>query len=296
MSAAPQSITLSRGDALAEVALAGGELRRWRDHGRELLWNAQPRWWPRSCPVLFPIVGRLREGRVRVDGRWVEMGIHGFASHLPFRVRSCEADQVSVGISSSDATRPSYPFEFDLSLNYRLHEGGLAVTLSVANCGARPMPFALGLHPGFRWPFAAPSQRGHSIVVERPEVPAVPVIAAAGLLSSARRSVPLEGRRLPLTAALFEHEALCFIDAQSRSLRFEAPDGAAIEVQAQGFAHWALWSKPGAPFVCIEAWTGLPDAEGFDGELATKPSMRQLAPGEVATHSVNFRFEAAGPA
>ena len=122
----------------------------------------------------------------------------------------------------------------------------------------------------------------------------MPVISAAGLMSSAQRSVPLVDRRLPLIAALFEQEALCFLDARSRSLRFESPDGAAIVVAVQDFPHWALWSMPGAPFVCIEAWTGLPDAEDFDGELADKRSMRHLAPGAMSEHRINLSFQPAG--
>jgi galactose mutarotase-like enzyme len=289
----PRRVSLSHGDALAEVSLLGGELARWRDHGRELLWNADSQWWPRSCPVLFPIVGRLRAGRARIDGRQVEMEVHGFAGTQDFSLRLSEADQVTLGLASNDATRSVYPFEFDLSLRYRLHDGGLEVTLSVLNLGRRTLPFALGLHPGFRWPFVAPSAHGHSIVFERPEAPVVPVITAQGLLSRAHRRVPLHERRLPLTAALFEHEALCFLDALSQSLRFESPDGAAIVVSAQDFPHWALWSKPGAPFLCVEAWTGYPDPEDFDAELSAKPSMRHLAPGAMSTHRVNLCFQPA---
>lgn len=300
MTTTPGRFSLHRGDALAEVALAGGELRRWRDHGHELLWNADPHWWPRCSPVLFPIVGRLRAGRTRIEGRVVEMGGQGFARDLDFSERSAEADRVILGLASSDATRTIYPFDFDLSLSYRLHDGGLEVTMCVANPGRQTLPFAIGLHPGFRWPFsplsAAGSTGGHSIVFEQAEVARVPVINAAGLMSSAQRSVPLVDCRLPLTAALFEQEALCFLDARSRSLRFESPDGAAIVMAAQGFPHWALWSVPGAPFVCIEAWTGTPDAEDFDGELAAKPSMLHLAPGATSTHRINLCFQPAATA
>jgi galactose mutarotase-like enzyme len=289
----PDRFTLRRGLAVAEVALAGGELLRWGDHGRELLWHAEARWWPRSCPVLFPIVGRLHAGRTRIDGVAHEIGIHGFAATADFELRERSADALTVGLASNATTRRIYPFEFDLAVSYRLLEAGLEVALSVRNCGHRSMPFALGLHPGFRWPFSAPSADAHAVVFEHAEAPEVPVITAGGLLASTHRSVPLHGRRLALSQGLFHREALCFLGARSRSVRFEAPDGAAIQVSASGFSHWALWSRPGAPFLCIEAWSGQPDPEGFDGELADKPSMRQLAPGASAEHRVNFAFEPA---
>lgn len=289
----PERFTLRRGLAVAEVALAGGELLRWGDHGQELLWQADPRWWPRSCPVLFPIVGRLHAGRTRIDGVAREIGIHGFAASADFELRELSANALTVGLASNAKTLRIYPFEFDLAVSYRLIQAGLEVTLAVRNCGHRSMPFALGLHPGFRWPFSALSAQAHAIVFEHAEASEVPVITAGGLLAGTHRGVPLLGRRLALSPSLFDHEALCFIGARSRSVRFEAPDGAAIQVCASGFSHWALWARPGAPFLCIEAWSGHPDPEGFEGELADKPSMRQLAPGASAQHRVNFNFEPA---
>jgi len=182
-----------------------------------------------------------------------------------------------------------------LSVAYRLHGGGLEARLRLSNTGACDLPYALGLHPGFRWPFAADSAAGHVVVFEHDESPLVPVITAEGLFSSARRGLPLAARRIGLDPTLFAGDALCFLDAQSNEVRFEAPTGAAIVVRAENFSHWALWSKPGAPLLCIEAWTGHGDPEDFDGELADKPSMRHLAPGLVSRHRVNLRFEPAAP-
>lgn len=281
--------------ARAEVSLLGGELRAWHDSGHDLLWNADARWWPRSSPVLFPIVGRLRAGRTTIGGKPFAMAVHGFAASQAFGVRAQSSHRVELGFSSNETTRAAYPFEFDLSVAYYLHDGGLEVRLRVTNTGACELPYALGLHPGFRWPFAADSAAGHAIVFERDESPLVPSITANGLLSTAPRGLPLAGRRLGLDAALFAHDALCFLDARSNEVRFEAPSRAAIVIRADNFSHWALWSKPGAPLLCIEAWTGHGDPEGFSGELADKPSMRQLAPGLASEHRVNLQFQPATP-
>ena len=88
------------------------------------------------------------------------------------------------------------------------------------------------------------------------------------------RPIPLRGRELALSDALFAGDALCFLDPASRSLRFEQSGGAAIEMDFHGFDHVALWTRPGAPFLCLEAWTGYSDPEGFAGDLFEKPSMR----------------------
>ena len=90
------------------------------------------------------------------------------------------------------------------------------------------MPYACGLHPGFRWPFAGGAREGYVIQFEKPERPEVPVIVPGGLVSTRKRPIPIEGSTLKLNDELFAHDALCFIDPASRSLRFVAPDGAAI--------------------------------------------------------------------
>ena len=122
------------------------------------------------------------------------------------------------------------------------------------------------------------------------------MIAAGGLFAARWRPVPLQGRRLRLSHRLFEREALCFLDASSRSLRFRAPSGLSIGVAVDDFPHWALWSRPGAPFLCIEAWTGYGDPEDFSGEITQKPSMRLLPPGSEGGHAAVFSLETdAGP-
>ena len=291
MNDSSQPITLRQQDASAEIVLLGGELRRWSIGTHELLWNADPLWWPRSSPVLFPIVGRLRGGQTRVNGQGYAMGIHGFAAAQPFQLRSMQTDQVTLGLASNAATRAMYPFDFDLGLRYRLHRDSLEIELRVSNLGAEPMPFAIGLHPGLRWPFSAASAGGHAVVFDQPESPRVPVISVEGLFCAQQRTLDMAPRRLGLDPSPIGSDALCFLHAHSRRLRFESPDGAAIELTASNFEHWALWNKPGAPFLCIEAWTGHGDPVDFDGEFADKPSMRQLAPLASSEHGLRLRFE-----
>jgi hypothetical protein len=88
-------------------------------------------------------------------------------------------------------------------------------------------------------------------------------------------------------------EALCFLDARSRWVRFAGPGGA-IRMSAENFSHWALWGRAGAPFVSIEAWTGHGDPDGFEGDIMEKPSMRFLEPGAQSVHSVGFLWQKEG--
>ena len=104
------------------------------------------------------------------------------------------------------------------------------------------------------------------------------------------RPIPLQGRDLPLTDALFARDALCFLDCASRSLAFVDASGASITMEFPSFPHAALWTRPGAPFLCLEAWTGYSDPDGFEGELIDKPGMRALEPGTRARHEARFVF------
>ncbi len=284
-------IHLRKGRSEAAISAIGGELRRWSVDGSDLLWPGDPAWWEGSAPILFPIVGWARNGEVRIDGIARPMGVHGFAGSRPFRVVEQGEASCRLELVDDAETRAVYPFGFSLSVSYDLIGEGLAIGFTITNAGDRPMPYALGFHPGFRWPLAGAQRSGHAVVFAEPEEPSVPVIAPGGLFSATRRPVPLDGRRLVLDDDVFAAEALCFLDARSRSWRFEAPDGSAIRMDLDGFPHLALWSKPGAPFVCLEAWTGYGDPVGFEGELKDKPSMRILAPGEVDQARAMLTFQ-----
>lgn len=289
-----ETFSLSSGHGRAVIARRGAEPIGLLLGGRELLWTPDPAVWPETSPVLFPIVGRAAGGVIRVGGLIHRMGIHGFAAALDFAPVAQGSDFVTLALSESPETLAAYPFRFRLEVEYRLDDTGLAVRFTVGNPGAVPLPYALGLHPGFRWPFAGGPRDGHRVVFEREERPFVPEITPAGLFSATPRPVPLEGRMLALTDELMSREALCFLDARSRSVAFEAPSGEAITIETKNFPHLALWTLPPAPYLCIEAWTGHGDPDGFAGELAEKPSMLLLEPGGTATHDVRIGWRPGG--
>jgi len=273
----------------AEVSPMGAELVSWRAGGVDLVWEPQPEVWPQTAPLLFPVVGWTRDG-IRVDGERFPLGLHGFARRKRFAIREKSEKTVSLILQEDEESRGLYPFAFRLEAHFVLRPGALRVSLTATNRDARPLPYAVGLHPGFRWPLDG-SAAPHAIRFGAAERGEVPVIAPGGLFSSRRRAIQLEGRRLPLSAELLQKEALCFLDAASRRLLYDNGDGLALAVELEDFPHIALWALPPAPFLCIEAWTGHGDPEDFRGDLYEKPSMRILAPGESAAHAATFRLE-----
>lgn len=282
-----ERIALRIADARADIDVEGAQLRHWSVGGRSLLWEPDPTLWDDIAPILFPVVGWTRGGEIRVAGRSHPLGLHGFARSRRFAIAERRDDALVLADRADDETRLMYPFEYRIEIAYRLAADRLSCHARITNVGSDAMPYAFGLHPGFRWP----SGRGR-ILFDQDEAPHVAVITSDGLFARASRPVPLAGRELALSHALLSSEALCFLDVASRGLTYEAEEFGRLRVELDDCAHVALWSRPPAPFLCIEAWTGHGDPEDFAGELADKPSMRVLPPGGSARHGASWRFTA----
>jgi galactose mutarotase-like enzyme len=283
-------VTLTTPMSSVAISSLGAEPQSWQVEGKELLWSGDPAFWPQRSPILFPVVGWTRNNEMRIKGKSYPLGLHGFAARQEFELLSQAPDEASFRLRDDEATRALYPFAFELVVEYRLSEASLEAALTVRNAGGEPMPYALGLHPGFVWPLAAGRAEEHSVSFSSDVSPFVPVIVPGGLFSERRRQVPLEGRVLRLSPDLFANEAHCFLDLDSPLVLYQNGKGQGIEVAADNFPHVALWTRPGAPYLCIESWTGYGDPEGFEGDIFTKPSMRVLSPGEAARHRVTYSW------
>lgn len=280
-------IEIASADTRAFVSPEGAELRQWSVAGHEVLWTPDASVWDAVAPVLFPVVGWTRGGRVRVDGRSYPLGLHGFAAGQRFTLVDKSGSSLRLADRADAETRRLYPFDYRLTLDFAVAGVSLSCTAEVTNEGDRPMPYAFGLHPGFRWPEGAAA----TIIFDAPQEPRVPAITAEGLFSRERRPVPLKGRRLAVTRDLMAREALCFLDLRSSGLTFEATGFGRLRIEHEDVPHVALWSRPPAPYLCVESWTGHGDPDGFEGELCEKPSMRLLQPGQSARHGVRYTFD-----
>jgi galactose mutarotase-like enzyme len=282
------TIEIGSGEASARIALRGAELKSWRVGGDELIWPGDEKFWAESAPVLFPVVGWTRDG-ILVDGQRYPLGLHGFAREQDFVVVDQSAQRALLRLVANAATRALYPFEFAVDVEYIIETTVLKTILYVRNEGEAVLPYACGLHPGFRWPL--PGAEGtHVLRFDEAEKAEVPVIAPGGLFSAKTRPIPMQGRELVLAPGLFE-EALCFIDARSQGLEFSPGGGKpSLRMELENFPHIALWSRPGAPFLCLEAWTGHGDPEVFEDGIFAKPFMRRLNPGESARSAATFTW------
>jgi galactose mutarotase-like enzyme len=274
-------IALSSADLSAEVNPLGAQLSVLRDAGgRELLWNGDPAVWAGRAPLLFPIVGTLAGGSYRLGSKAYPLSRHGFARGRQFDVVAATSSRATFRLNADEATLQVYPFRFQLDVEFALNGATLAVTSSVRNVGQEEMPASIGYHPGFRWPLPYGEPRAaHFIEFADDEGPSIRRLDADGLLTPKRHPTPVSHRRLALDDALFRDDVVIFDEIRSRSVSYGADKGPRIRVSYPDARYLGVWTKPGAPFICIEPWQGIADEAGFSGDFRTKLGVFTLAPG-----------------
>jgi galactose mutarotase-like enzyme len=274
-------IALTSAELSAEVNPLGAQLSVLRDAGgRELLWDGDPAVWAGRAPILFPTVGTLAGGSYRLGSKAYPLPRHGFARVRQFDVVAASPSRATFRLSADESTAQVYPFRFQLDVDFALNGGTLSVTSSVRNIGQEEMPASIGYHPGFRWPLPYGEPRAaHFIEFADDEGTSIRRLDADGLLSPERHPTPVSHRRLALDDALFRDDVVIFDEIRSRSVSYGAQTGPRIRVSYPDARYLGLWTKPGAPFICIEPWRGIADEAGFSGDFRTKLGVFTVAPG-----------------
>lgn len=261
----------------AEISPHGAELRSLarKDRALSYLWNADPAYWARVSPVLFPFVGSVKNKTYRVGDRQYPMGQHGFARDREFELISQTSDEAWFALTDDAQTREIYPFAFCLEIGYRLEGAGIRVTWNVTNPGTEPMYFSIGAHPAFLCPPGEKQDLTSCRVTfydrdgVSPKELIVRKLGEGGLVSDRTEKLPLTHGCLPVTDELFAKDALILENHQVQQIGLADKKGREF-VRVHFEAPLAgVWSPAGkhAPFICIEPWYGRCDAETFDGEL-----------------------------
>jgi galactose mutarotase-like enzyme len=285
------SHTLRSGAIAAAIKADGGELCSLKNaDGLELLWQAGPEW-PRHSPVLFPIVGRVKNDEYRHRGKTYPMKQHGFARDFRFDWVEKSPTSCRLALVDNDTTRALYPFAFRLEISYTVEKSDLTIGFDVINTGDENLPASVGAHPGFNWPLLPGLAKEAYSLNFSDEEPAPIRRLEGGLLRARPEPSPIHGKTLDLAEHLFADDAIIMDRVASTSVRYAADRGPSIEVSWQGFRELGVWSKPagGAPFVCIEPWHGYVSPAEFDGEFTDKPGLMHVVPGEKRTLSYRVR-------
>jgi galactose mutarotase-like enzyme len=259
----------------------GAQLSMLRDPaGNDLLWHGDPAFWNGRAPILFPIVGALHAGRYHWRGQHYALPRHGFARGRRFEVVHHNASEVLFRQRNDAETLQVYPFHFELDVLFRMHGSTLSIEATARNIGDETMPASIGFHPAFRWPLRNNETRdAHYIEFECDEPAPVRRLDANGLLTDERHATPVQKRRLMLRDDLFKDDVVIFDQLASRHVIYGALGRRRLKVGFPNSSHLGLWTKPGAPFVCIEPWLGVADPAGFEGPFDQKPGVLLVPPG-----------------
>jgi galactose mutarotase-like enzyme len=269
-------------DALsAAIDPQGAQLSLLRDAvGRDLLWDGDPAIWKGRAPLLFPIVGALVGGSYRLGSNTYRLPRHGFARDRRFEIVRSTRTAAEFELTADQESLRIYPFRFALRVRFELTGPTLVLKTSIRNHGDRPMPASFGYHPALRWPLPFGYERSRHVIEFELEEPApMRRLDASGLLTPAAHATPISNRRLALEDSLFRDDAMIFDQIRSRSATYGADEGPRVRLTYPDAPYLGIWTKPGAPFVCIEPWHGVADPEGFQGDLTTKPGIFLVLPG-----------------
>lgn len=269
-----------------DVAALGAEMQALTSSdGRSWLWNGDSTFWSGRSPVLFPIVGKAPDDAVTIDGKRYPMAQHGFARRSAFGLAASTPVMCRYELAASDATRAVYPFEFLLTVEHALDGPRLTVAAEVSNRDTRPMPFGLGFHPAFLWPLPGSAGQPHVVTLDNGGEPVLTRIRN-GLINPASLPSPFRAGRLVPDASMFDADAMIFPEGAGTGLRYGVDGGPSLKFDFENLPNLALWTKPGAPFLCIEPWHGMAAlADGSDA-LDERPYSVTLPPGS----SMRFAF------
>ena len=271
-------------DLRVEISAQGAELQSiYNKHTKlEYLWNGQDVW-PKRSPVLFPIVGELKNKTYSYKGKSYSLSRHGFARDQLFTVSEHEEHTVTFTLTDSQESLAVYPFPFDFSIRYTIDGNELYVVYEVRNTGDEAMYFSVGGHPAFNLPLTDNIDfDDYYLVFSRVENAERYPISAEGLIETQPVAMPYYEDKLPLRRSLFYEDALVFKHLQSVSVTLESDKSDhGLTLFFEGFPYLGIWNKKDANFLCIEPWCGIADSVTASGELTEKEGIVMLPPGEV---------------
>ena len=277
------------------ISEKGAELQSIKDaNGKEYLWQADPNFWPRHSPILFPIVCSVNNDTYRIEGKEYHLPRHGFARDTEFKLIAQSERKVTFALESSEETKKVYPYDFTLSISYILDDKKIGVIWHVLNTDTQEIHFQIGGHPAFNVPGMKTGENQYGrIRLDNEE-------SLDGLKSYIDGShemteVPVEAEQgiIEFTDNTWRNDSVKIHKSQVHRAELLGPDGepeVTVDFRTPVIAFWSPFQK-NAPFVCIEPWYGLGDPRGFEGEFKDKPLMNHLQPGAsfMSRYDINIR-------
>lgn len=286
------TVKLKANGFCAKISSRGAELDSLTDSaGKEYIWQKDSKYWAKSSPLLFPIVGNLRDDKTKIGGEWYSLSKHGFCREREFEVTRQTENEVDFTLKYSDETLEKYPFKFLLTLSYKLDETGLSIKYIVKNIDDKKMYYCIGAHPAFNIP--TNEFENCSLVFNKPETNKTIVYDVDGLYFDANRRVDYTGgtNKFDLKYSCFDEDAVVFDETNSDSVELiNNKTGEGVRVDYNGFSSIAFWTpvKMNAPFLCIEPWNGMAVRSDESDNYEEKYGVLQLAPNMSSEHCIKI--------
>lgn len=265
-------ITLSNNKISASINTIGAELIRLEKDNQNYIWTVDETYWNKTSPILFPIVGRLKNDAYTIADKKYELPRHGFARNFEFQILNQTENSVVFVLESNSETLKNYPFEFKLQLEYELDGNELKMNYSVENRSEVTMPFSIGAHPAFA---IEDSFSDYSLQFNEAEE-FVSYELENEQFSNSFWKINSENGQIHLNYSLFEKDALVFKHLKSNNLTLLKKNQPFLSVNFKGFPYLGIWTKPNAPFLCIEPWCGLADNVNHNGNIFEKEGIQLL--------------------
>lgn len=252
-----------------------------KGHQTEYMWGGDPAIWGKHSPLLFPIVGTLKDNTYYYNGKPYQLSRHGFARDREFAVEQQTADAITFLLHSDEDSLKVFPFAFELRISYRLQGDTLTTTYAVTNPARTTLYFSVGGHPAFKVPLTADTTyTDYYLEFDQAEKAPRWPISKDGLIERTPQALLDNTKKLPLTKELFAKDALVFKGLHSSSVTLRSdrnPRG--LTMQFPGFPFLGIWAAPGADFVCIEPWCGIADSVDSNQQWTEKEGINTLEAG-----------------
>jgi galactose mutarotase-like enzyme len=278
--------TLENKNLIITASTYGGELHSIREKidNTEYLWNGDEKFWKYHAPVLFPIVGKVNDGKYKVEGKLFELPQHGLARTREFVLAEKTEDSITFQLDYSNETLEVYPYKFTLKIKYTLLEDRVITSYTVINKDNKEIFFSIGAHPAFMCPIkSGETIEDYYFEFNKVENSSKMLLNKDGYLLYERVECLEDSNIIPLSLDLFKNDALIFDDLKSNRISLKSKNHKKLlTMDFTGFPYMGLWTKDtGAPFVCIEPWCGHADYYDFQGEFKDKKGINKLEVGQV---------------
>lgn len=282
-----EQIKIKSGKLSALINFRGAELASFFDGEREVIWQGDERFWTSHAPVLFPVCGGLKDDAYYFNGKKYNMIKHGYVRKVDFSLFESSENSATFVLFDDKNSKEIYPFEFKLFIKYTLSDH-LEVEYKVQNEGKTDMYFTIGAHEGFA---LDDEFSNYSVTFEVEED--LKALTLYGSLIGDEYTDMGKVKELKLSYDYFAIDALVFKDIKSKALTLKHKDkGEVMRICSDdNFKHLLLWTKPNAPYICIEPWVALPDRVDSNQNIEQKPDVVKLAAGESKSfiHTIKGR-------